>query len=279
MAVTDVARVVKCSRWSVYLALANDELPSQRKRRKVARHDKKRISARRMRVEHLIKRIKVVKAARVVKRPGRPRNDGKERPSFTITRDVAKLQFPSPAAVSRELCHSNLHVSRSTIYRDLCALGLKAYNRPKRPRITEASKSTRVDFCKRILQHESAWFKRLIFTDEKWFDSNDTGVRFQYLRRSEKSNILPIEFVQSPPKVFVFGAIGVKFRFISFVVYEGKGMQSGDYERECINKMKCPARSIVQQDNATCHLTAQTKAAWERKSHIGATSFGERAVG
>jgi hypothetical protein len=175
-----------------------------------------------------------------------------------VARKVRKVLFPSPASVARELGHSSgLNVSVTTVRNDVAASGLKCYSRPKVPLLSEADRPARKTFVRAQIRRPKRELESLLFSDEKWFDSDDHGSRVMYCPRGQqKQHLIPREMSQSRAKVFVWGCIGVGRRFIKVVQYDGKGMTADDYLRECI----VPARHILRnrelmQDGATCHWT------------------------
>lgn len=265
--VSDVAKKLKWSRGAVYNAIRNNIAPSSRAK-KCAKKDTattRKISQRRALVAKLISRRRVVRGSKLVFARGRPRADGTPRASWTVTRAVQKLQFPSPSAVAREMSRAKkFHVSASTVKRDLRAIGLKAYARPRRPRLSAADKVQRLKFCKKMLRWPKRDLRLIIWTDEHWADSNDSGVRFQYLSKEHKSTVLPRETEQYPPKVLVWGAIGINFRHIVVVDLpeNGERLTSDGLIQQCLASLKTklgPARvreaRWLQQDGARIHWT------------------------
>ena len=116
----------------------------------------------------------------------------------------------------------------------------------------------RLIFARRCLRQKLSWFDKLIFTDEKWFDCNDSGHRHQWCEREKwKSTLAGRQHTQSGPSVFVWGAISLYFRIIVFVEYEGKGMNQHHYIDQCLRaiRRKSCANLILQQDGAKIHWT------------------------
>lgn len=268
MTVVEIARVCKCrSRCVVYKALANDVPPSQRRRSATARKSRKKITTRQSRVKSLIQRTRVVTATKIKKARGRPRKDGTPRSTYKETKQIRKLVYPSPAAVARCLTNQGFPVSRTTVRRDLAAVGMKAYSRPKVPALTKGQMTARVKLCKRLLRNPSKFWPRLVFSDEKWFDCNDAGVRYQYCEvGKQKEQILGREQSQSGPKVFVWGAISMTWRILVFVEYAGKGMNQFEYVEQCISKLKKKqVRNLIfMQDGARVHWTPFVRKAIEK---------------
>lgn len=112
----------------------------------------------------------------------------------------------------------------------------------------------------------------LLFTDEKWFDSNDMGVRHQYLHSSQKRSILPREHAQAPCKVMVWGCIGVGFKMLVVIRFPEVGkrsLKSEEYVAQCIVplgkklKQKRLKNRVLMQDGALIHWTPAVRTAVE----------------
>jgi transposase len=181
-----------------------------------------------------------------------------------VKRRIKKLVFPSPAAVARELNQNGFDVSRSTVYRDACEMNLCAYVRPRRPKLSDLDCEKRLRFSRALLRSKMD-LGSILFSDEKWFDANDHGVRFQYLRRGDQSMAIPREQSQAPAKVLVWGAIGRGLRLLVVVRCEqGKGMNSADYVSQCIGRLARSKRArtrVLMQDGAKIHWTPAAKEA------------------
>lgn len=261
-----IRKALKCSWESVHNAIVNDVRPSKRpKPQPPATTCRRQITRRRRLVAQLIKKTVIRTGKKVVKARGRPRKDGVPRKTTIVFRKVQKLKYPSPRAVARALGEKGLTTSRSTVRRDLLQCGLRKYHRPVAPRLTELDTGKRIRFCKAALLRPLTWFCQLAFSDEKWFDSNDHGHRFQYAHPKDRKQLVPREREQGPAKVFVWGVIGVGFRFIRFIdLKAGHGMDGDMYVAQCVQPFArfCRARKVVLvQDGARCHWTERAKEA------------------
>lgn len=136
-----------------------------------------------------------------------------QRARSKVTRNVVVFRCGSPAKVVRELAQHNINTSRSTVRRDIAALGIKCFKRPKRPRQENDDRKRRVAFANRMLRLGKAKLERLHFTDEKWFDSDDHGNLFQYVEvdgaGNKKREVHPRCTSQYPKKIHIWGCIGV----------------------------------------------------------------------
>jgi len=260
-----IRRFLKCSWHSVQQAVANDIRPSLRARRvppQTVCH--KAIARRRRLVRQLITKTVTCIGKKVLRARGRPRKDGVPRKTTTVTRKVLKLKYPSPQAVARALKVMEVPASRSTVRRDLAVLGFRKYRRPVLPRLSKADTEKRLKFSKASLCKSLKWFAHLAFSDEKWFDSNDHGNIFQYIRPEDKAlTLLPREREQGAAKVFVWGVIAVGLRFIRFVkLRPGHGMDATDYIEQCIKpylRLPRAKKVTLMQDGARCHWTPAVK--------------------
>lgn len=272
MTVAEAARKLKMSRGAVYSALRNGIPPSERTKKycKKETATTKKIKQRRQLVQTLISRKRTVRGSKVVYQRGRPRKDGTPRAQWTVHREVEKLVFPSPSAVAREMNRIRKYcVSSSTVKRDLKALGLKAYARPRRPRLSAGDKMQRLKFCRRMVRWRKKDMPLILWTDEHWCDSNDNGVRFQYLTQETKQRILPRECEQYPPKVMVWGCIGHNFRYLSVVELgeNNQRLNSEEFIKQCLVPLKkklaakrlCNNTLWIMQDGATIHWTPQVQ--------------------
>lgn len=259
--VAQIARLCDCSRWAVHYSLSQDIRPSQRVRR-LQTPRTAQLRHRRRRVAVLIAKKKTIWATKEAKARGRPRKDGTPRATYLVKRRVVKLSFASPRQVARQLTiETGKSVSASTVRRDLLAQQVKCYVRPKRQRVDEADAGKRLLFCRKVLRMSNAKLSLMVFSDEKWFDSNDAGFRYQWSKKDDKGNLIPRETEQAPPKVFVWGAIWVGGRHLSVVTLDGC-MNSEQYRKQCLEPLckKLGGKGFVlMQDGARVHWTQEVK--------------------
>ena len=120
-------------------------------------------------------------------------------------------------------------------------------------------------FCRAFLKRPVALREDILFTDEKWFDCNDAGVPHQWCPPSKRqTDMVGKERLQAPPKCFIWGVIGIGFRFLRVVTYEGRGMNTDEYIEQCLRpllkKKTLMAKRILMQDGARVHWTAAARA-------------------
>jgi transposase len=210
----------------------------------------KRIAARRRLVESTIKKKTVVRGQRFTPK----RRDLR-------TRDTVRLPFGSTARAARELKrqHPQMKVSKTTVWRDCKQLGLKAYTQPRGPRLSADNVAARLLFAKALMSRRQFWSS--CFSDEKWFDSDDGGRTFQWLRRDE--HCLPRQYQRGGPRVMVWACIAPGYRRIIRVPAADNGTGSVKIDAAMYTKIIRPAlidirdRGLVfQQDNAPGHTKA-----------------------
>lgn len=262
--VSEIARLSRCSRDSVRRCRKCPVPPSSRVRKPPSNSSPRRrsITARRRRVLSLCRKTRVVIGRKVVWQRGRPRKDGRARPFANVERQLEKVMFPSPAAIARQLALEGHHSkSRSTIRRDLLHLGMKSYSRPKTPAVTQTERAYRQTFARKVLRMPIRDRRRILFSDEKKFDSNDHGTASQWCNPEKRDEqLIPREYSQNAPSCLVWIAIGVNRRFLKIVKYEGRGMDHTDYVRECLKPAKrLLVNRILMQDGATCHWTQKVR--------------------
>jgi hypothetical protein len=180
-----------------------------------------------------------------------------------VEKIVVKAEFPSPAKIARQLHLLGVPAALSTVRRDLLSMDFSAYKRPMRPALTEADRLSRLMFCRRLLRNPRRFHESLIFSDEKWFDSNDHGDEYHWRRRGEETRCR--ERVQAPAKVLVWGAIGVGWRHLVVldISEDDRGVTSESYRKKCLTSLRGVPElrgRRLQQDGAKVHWTAENRA-------------------
>lgn len=165
-------------------------------------------------------------------------------------------------ALARDHC---VVVSKQTVLRDLRACGFVSRVRHRSTSTTTKDAVKRVLFAKRILRKKNAFFRKLVFTDEKIFTSNDCTSRRMWV--TDAANVLPLERRRWPVgRVLVWICVGVGFR--KMVIFPERQHVDGDgdqkcfrltapkYVRYCLSPIArdlfCQGR-VYQQDGAGCH--------------------------
>lgn len=217
------------------------------------------------------------------------------------TRTFVNLPYGSSRRTARELTRRGVKSSPTTVRRDAKALGLKSMIRPRRPYLLNDDRQRRVAFArKRLRSNVKGSNKLILFTDEKWFDSDDHGNRFQWCLKGIQPD--PRGTSQYPKKLLVWGCIGVGVKRLIIhrapedepgVVRYGPGrpkkgeqrppkdkhakktlVSSNIHIKKCLEPLfpkrlskTASAKVILMQDGAGCHVSQETTA-WMRGRNI-----------
>lgn len=167
-----------------------------------------------------------------------------------------KVETVRPYDSVRRLCRGlhqihKISVSPGTILNDLRALGKRAYKKGKGPKLTEAQKKARCSFCS-----SEAANQRILFSDEAYVDTNETTNQWEWLDPHEPRTAIGLD--QHPPKLLVWGCIGVGFRHLE-VLINGGTLNADRYKKLVLTPARtflakqCAKGAMFQQDNARAH--------------------------
>ena len=204
VSVKEIARRLNVSPGTIRYQRAFTSSPSTRTKRvprKALTAAKRAIETRRRRVKVLLTTID--KTVRV-----------EQRARSVVKSTLVKFPFGSPRRVARQLTLEGIKVSPTTVRRDAKACGLTAAVRPRRPRQESDDTERRITFAKRLLKLPKSRFEHVYFTDEKWFDSDDHGNRFQYVVARRGQRVYPRSTSQYPKKCHIWGCIGKGLRLL-----------------------------------------------------------------
>ena len=148
------------------------------------------------------------------------------------------------------------------VQRELKAAGLRCYKRPKAPTRCSKDRVRRKLFVK-LARHIDV--KRIVFSDESWFSTNENTGKVQYARC--RSEVLPREVKarNNTACVQVWGAIGLNYRS-ELVIFPQKSedddkagwrLNGAKYIRRCLSKIVpdlVRGKRVFQQDGARCHV-------------------------
>ena len=259
---------VPLARSTVESYALNPRRPSDIKNRNSLRRKLKHVRSVRNRVKRvkaMVTKTQTITATRVFKAPGRPSTaPGWVRPTYEKKKKIIQSKFGSPAAVCRQLGQvSASGPSVATVRRDLqsniAGHPLKCYRRPTRTELSPEHMAKRVTFCRRMIRLGMQHAARIVFSDEKWFDSNDHGTPYQWC--PTRRRVRPRTGVQAPPKVFIWACIGVGFKKLVILHFgEEKALAHPQYIRDCLNPVKQRLKAcerIFMQDGAGCHDAAR----------------------
>lgn len=119
------------------------------------------------------------------------------------TRTLVRQPFNSPAKIARQLMiEFNIKASLSTVRRDLISQGRRPRRKRKTVYLTPKHKKARVHFAREALRKK---LRKVVFTDEKVFDSNCLTNEFQWVAHGEQVDGAPQE--RAAPSVLCWAAI------------------------------------------------------------------------
>lgn len=215
-------------------------LPSERKKR-ASRKTPQRIVKRRTIIKRAI-------TATVVAKEDLP-------PSNRSNARIARTQVRQPQG-SLENCRRllatkhNIHVSRGTLFNDVKACGLVCKRRPKGPGRYVGDDAKRLDFARSHLTLARDEGDKVLFVDEKMFDSRNPEMFFY----CKPGDAVPArESERFPARVHVFGMIGVGVKKLVFLP-DGANVTATSYLSKCLRpNLQLLRNGILLQDNAGAH--------------------------
>lgn len=176
-------------------------------------------------------------------------------------RYITLRTYSSAAAIARQMNNDGWDVSKSTVTRDLHALGLKCWRSGTGPVLSEEQRKYRVIFCRRMLRMSKCNRQRIMFSDEKWFDSSTRKFVSYWAPNAQK---MPSGgYVQGGPKVLVLGFISRTRRRLCVIDADAMNMEL--YRAELDAYKAVLRQHIFQQDNASCHAALRRRGWFERQ--------------
>ena len=188
-------------------------------------------------------------------------------------------KYPTPRRINDYLLkHGITKVSRTTIRRDLKALGYKSYHRPSRPFRSRGehtqkrlvfSRNFRSKYAKKYHPVRVDPFPRVVFSDETYIDTNEhcnptmwSKTRNAVCRR-EKINRFNI------PHIMVWAAIGINYKSELMLVKKKPKEEKEDGQKRMNTKIynamlgrsgvikHCLEKDLIfMHDGARCHIGA-----------------------
>ena len=151
--------------------------------------------------------------------------------NVTDNRGRVRRKYPSTSDIARAVnIASHTSVSAETIRRDLLSFGFTSRKRPRGCKRIDGDPVKRVAACRKFLKMGLAYLRKIGFTDEKYFDTNDHGLNSEWCAPGMDPS--PMEQDTWAPNVHVWAFIahGVKF-----LVRLPKGKQTAEsYKRRCL---------------------------------------------
>lgn len=209
----------------------NLALGDPRRRQKKKRKPSPAVKKRRLLVEKLLtKRV-------IVEEVGPPtlNKNGTVRKNSRVKRCQTRHPTGSLSRTRRALAVDHgIRVSRSQVHRDKNACGLFARRRPKGPERYVGDEYLRLKYCKDNLEFAKKNAGKVIFVDEKQFDSMDSDV-YAYTKNA-KERAPARERNRFPPRVHVFGAVAKGFRFLH-VFGKNERITADVYRKKCLEPL------------------------------------------
>ena len=201
---------------------------------------------------------------------GRPKKTTNRQDRFIIRQTFANRRM-TLHQLRQDLSQNSqgaVRVSINTISRRLKSEGIKSYVPVKKPLLTQAQKSKRLDWAKRYRHWSIKDWEQVVFSDESMFRTySHRRTQRVWRRKREKFHPACIDrCVKNPLGVMVWGAISSKG--VSQLKLVNGTMNSKAYQDNIINDIKLQCECIMfpnkyyifQQDNAPCHNSASTRA-------------------
>ena len=224
-----------------------------------------------------LRRLASDKAAEIKARRTRVRQLAKQ---SKLRNGVRVPTYPTPYRMHLQLLHEGFKKRCfKTISRDLTDMGLKNYRRPKKTFNAATQAKKRYEFAqafkkkysKKFHQGNKDLFKRLVFTDESYIDTNDYSSPTMWA--SSRKQVLPREVINryNVPHIQIWGAIGYDYKSPLMKVdkrvkgdddkWVTKRMKAKDYAR-MLGKAKVVDKCVkddllFMHDGARCHVGVQ----------------------
>ena len=204
------------------------------------------------------------------KRSGRPKKTT-PRADNVMKRQVMKSPTRSAKKIRAELNKASVSVSRRTVSRRLVQeFGLKSRKPAKKPKLTAAMKTKRLQFA---LQHKdwtTAQWSKVLFSDEstiQQFAARKKNVRRPSGTRYDEKYTQ--QTIKHPPSVITWRAISIKGTAGLFFLQPGTTMNGQKYLNLMKEKLQLHMSvhecTIFMQDGAPCHRSKIVKEYFKEK--------------
>jgi len=242
--IASIARECLCD-WHTAKKATTTVRPSQRPKRippRLPTHAKATIALRQKR----LKIIAEVKETKVGPPPG------------YLCYTCKKFQSCNSIAEEYRKRHGGSLIPKSTVLRDLESIGKVCKHRSKGPVPELTDPDDRKRFCRATLSNSKAGrcdLKTVLFSDEKWFNTNDHGIHTEFCDPDE----YPTRRVYDryAASVRVWGVIGVGVK--KLIVLPKGNINSASYVRDSLTPTKDLLRQgIFMQDGARPHTARNT---------------------
>ena len=216
-------------------------------------------------------------------KPGRGRKTAFSKSSKIIIAKSLSKRHKSTRKLAKILQKRGQTVSHVTVYKYLKnTLHAKPFKPQKQPKMTNAQKKSRLQFCKERKNWDVKEWRRVLFSDESpyqlYYAPNRQNNRIWALK---SRNVTPIETIKFPLKINVWGMMSHRALSNLHFIPRGQSLTSEYYVEEILKKSLMPtirrkrlngpicerkmllnmSKSIFQQDGAPAH-TAKKAQEW-----------------
>ena len=144
-----------------------------------------------------------------------------------------RRKYPDAKSIARAINRSKtakLTVSADMVRRDLHSEGFRSLRRQRGPKRVLGDDVKRVAACRAFLRMAKSYVKRICFSDEKYFDSDDHGADREWC----PPGVQPSRKVRDTwaPRVHVWGVVGIGVKFLVRIP-SGK-LTAAEYKRHCL---------------------------------------------
>lgn len=166
--------------------------------------------------------------------------------------------FASAAAIASALGRHGVVASKSTVLRDLRALGFRSLVRRHVPTRDPSQWCKRASFAQDQLRRGK--LADVVFSDESSVSCNDDSVRTMWVTRSADLLTRERKRVHNVGRRSFWGAIGVGFKSDLILFKQGTRLDADQYVRLVLQKFvpTLPPNRRFQQDGAKCHTASRT---------------------
>ena len=158
-------------------------------------------------------------------------------------------KYNSSKRISVVLCRKGVTASPRTVRRDLRQARHQYRPRPISQGLTAVQKEKRVQFSLNYKEDTS----KLIFSDEKVFDTNDNRMKMWVKKGETPAKRLKVRWA---PKCQVWGAIGINWRCLK--ILSSRTSITHETYIDTLKHVYFPRKRIFQQDGATAHTAKAT---------------------
>lgn len=165
-------------------------------------------------------------------------------------------------------------LSNRQIQRELHAIGLKPYVRPRHATRSRSDMIKKAAFARRYRNVE---WQDVVFSDESWLCCNERTGRVHWCKHREEALAIEKKARWNVPSIMVWGCIGHNWKselviFPSKTTVDGEARQfrldAASYVRRCLSTVSAKLvrdRRLFQQDGARSHASRLTMAYLARK--------------